>query len=438
MNDESAAASAERVDESGGHHFPSTRLLDRRPTLNQMNLLFSGVMLGWAGVFGSLVSVLFSGAILLAFLRLYQRKIVFPSDRAILAVALAFAFYLAADVISGLFHNDGMVTWRQVAKDIPFLGFAFVYARLCLSRREDVLDAVEWGAISGAFATLLVTSAELTFTAHDRAEGLAGNPGVLAVISSLVYGICLLAAARHEKRKRWVALLSALAAAAALLFTGMRALWPFLLIGPAIPLLVLRPKLHWPAVARGALVAAIPVLVVGYFAYDVVETRVDALVQSVEKVEAGEHDVSLGRRVVIWKHGLEKAEENPIIGSGPGSIKEDSSEVFGVSHYHNFLLNALVKSGVPGVLAILGLFIVPLVVMARRLRPADGTGLAGLSLLLTLQITFLLSGSVGIMLGHDIHDALFIYGTIVACFLVVGKQTLPTTPTLSHAGTASS
>ena len=95
MNDEGAAASAERVDESGGRHVPSTRLLDRRPTLNQMNLLFSGVMLGWAGVFGSGVSVLFSGAILLAFLRLYQRKIVFPSDRAILAVALAFLLNLA-------------------------------------------------------------------------------------------------------------------------------------------------------------------------------------------------------------------------------------------------------------------------------------------------------------------------------------------------------
>jgi hypothetical protein len=198
MNDKGAAASAERGDESGARSLPVTRLFDRRPTLDQMNLLFSGVVLGWAGVVGSVVSVLFSGAILLAFLRLYQRKIVFPSDRAILAIALAFAFYLAADVISGLFHNDGMVTWRQVAKDIPFLGFAFVYARLSLSRREDALDAVERGAILGAFATILVIGAELIFTAHDRAEGLAGNPGVLAVISSLVYGICLLAAVRHE------------------------------------------------------------------------------------------------------------------------------------------------------------------------------------------------------------------------------------------------
>jgi O-antigen ligase len=382
-------------------------------------------------VFGSGVSVLFSGAILLAFLRLYQRKIVFPSDRAILAVALAFAFYLAADVISGLFHNDGMVTWRQVAKDIPFLGFAFVYARLCLSRREDVLDAVERGAISGAFATLLVTGAELTFTAHDRAEGLAGNPGVLAVISSLVYGICLLSAVRHEERKRWVAFLAALAAATALLFTGMRALWPFLLIGPAIPLIVLRPALNWSVVRRGILIAILPLLLIGYMTYDMIATRMEALVEDVERTQVGQDDGSLGKRLVIWKHGLEKAEENPIIGSGPGSIKEDSSEVFGVSHYHNFLLNALVKSGVPGVLAILGLFIVPLVVVARRLRPADGTGLAGLSLLLTLQITFLLSGSVGIMLGHDIHDALFIYGTIVACFLVAGKQTLPIRPIIS-------
>jgi O-antigen ligase len=230
---------------------------------------------------------------------------------------------------------------------------------------------------------------------------------------------------------RWVAFLAALAAATALLFTGMRALWPFLLIGPAIPLIVLRPALNWSVVRRGILIAILPLLLIGYMTYDMIATRMEALVEDVERTQVGQDDGSLGKRLVIWKHGLEKAEENPIIGSGPGSIKEDSSEVFGVSHYHNFLLNALVKSGVPGVLAILGLFIVPLVVVARRLRPADGTGLAGLSLLLTLQITFLLSGSVGIMLGHDIHDALFIYGTIVACFLVAGKQTLPIRPTIS-------
>lgn len=390
-----------------------------------MNLVFSGFMLSWAGVFGSVVSIFFSGAILLAFLRLYQRKIVFPTDRAVLAIAGAFAFYLGVDVLSGLIHDDGLETWQQVAKDIPFLGFAFVYARLSLSRREDVLNAVERGAVWGAFAMLLVIAVELTFTSHGRAEGLAGNPGVLAVISSLVYGFCLLATVRHDGRMRWIALCAALAAAAVLLSTGMRALWPFLLAGPVIPLVILRPALHWPSIFRGALIAVVPLALIGYLTYGVVETRVEALVQSVEKVEAGKADVSLGRRLVIWKFGLEKAAEHPLVGAGPGSIKKDEASVFGFSHYHNFLLNAMVKSGVLGVLAIIGLFIVPLWVLVPRLRSGDEVSLAGLSLLLTIQITFLLSGSVGIMLGHDIHDALFIYGTITSCFLIAGKQTAP-------------
>jgi O-antigen ligase len=406
------------------------KLFHQRPTLDQMNLVFTGILLGWAGVIGSVVSILFIGAILLAFLRLWQGKIVFPADRGILAIAAAFAFFLAADAISAVFNNDGWVTWREVVEDLPFLGFAFVYARLSLSQREDVLDAVERGAICGAFVMLAVTAAELTFTHHNRAEGMAGNPGVLAVIASIIYGICLLAATRRQGRIKWIALSAALAAAATILLTGMRALWPFLLIAPAIPLVVLRPAFDWPAVRRGALVAALPLLAVVYLTHGMVERRLEALAVDVEKAEAGNYDDSIGKRLVMWRNGLDKAVEKPLLGSGPASAKEPNSKSMGYSHYHNFLLNSMIRSGIVGVLAILSLFIVPLWVLVRRLR--DDVALAGLSLLLTLQVTFLLSGSVGIMLGHDIHDTLFIYGTIVASFLIAGKQTIPSAADLSN------
>jgi 5-dehydro-4-deoxyglucarate dehydratase len=50
----------------------------------------------------------------------------------------------------------------------------------------------------------------------------------------------------------------------------------------------------------------------------------------------------------------------------------------------------------------------------------DGVGNIGLALMLALEAAYLLSGSVGIMLGHDILDTLFIYGMIVTSFIVLG------------------
>jgi O-antigen ligase len=399
------------------------RFFRQLPTLDQMNLVFTGILLGWAGVVGSGVSILFSGAILWAFLRLYQRRIVFPADRGILAIAAAFAFYVAADTISALFNDDGWITWREVVEDLPFLGFPFVYARLSLSRREDVIEAVERGAIGGAFIMLAVVAVELIFTPHIRAEGMAGNPGVLAVVASLVYGICLLAATRHRGRTKWLALAAALCAVVTILFTGMRALWPFLLIAPAVQIIILRPAFNWPSVRRGALVAALPLLGVFYLTHGMIEQRLEAAVVDVEKAETGDYDSSIGKRLEIWRNGLDKAVQNPLLGAGPGSARKKDSPSMGFSHYHNFLLNSMIRSGVIGVLAILGLFAIPLWVLVRRVR--DDVGLAGLSLLLSVQIAFLLSGSVGIMLGHDIHDSLFIYSTIVASFLIAGRQTLP-------------
>lgn len=405
---------------------PLGQLVRKGPTLNQSNLLFTGIPLGWAGVIGSAVSVMFGGAVLLAMLRLYQRKIRFPTDRGILAIAAAFAFYIAADVISALFNNHGWVTWREVVEDLPFIGFIFVYARLSFSRRADVLYMVELGAITGTFATAIVVTVELLTGNHSRAEGLAGNPGVLAVIASLAYGVCLIAAVRHNGRTRWVALMAALAAATILLLTGMRALWPFLLIGPIIPLAILRPALDWRAISKGALIAAAPLLLVAYLTHGMVQTRMDALVTGVEQAEAGNYSDSVGKRLVLWKYGLVRAFENPLVGTGPGTAKIETAESLGYSHYHNFLLNAMIRSGLVGVLALIGLFAVPLwvmVPMVRDPRTRDGESLAGLSLLVAMYATFLLSGSVGIMLGHDIHDTIFIYGTIVASFLVRGERT---------------
>src|SRR5690606_33395366 len=86
----------------------------RLPTLDEMNLAFTAAVIGYAGLLGSVVSILVIGAILLAFLRLYQNKIALPTNWDVLAIAAAFAFYCLADAISGAGNFDGWNTLSEV------------------------------------------------------------------------------------------------------------------------------------------------------------------------------------------------------------------------------------------------------------------------------------------------------------------------------------
>lgn len=394
------------------------RLL-RRPTLDESNRLFTLVVIGWGGVVGSLVSILYAGAMLAALPRLYRRQIALPADCGVIAIAAAFALFFTTEALSGAINYEGWPTLRQLASNLPFLGFLLVYARLSLSSRADLMRAVEFGAVSGAFGALVLALVQVGMLDFERAEGAAGNPGVLALISALLYGLCILTAVRRPGRMRWMALVAAIGAAAALLLTGMRALWPMLLVAPFIPLVVLRPKIDPGALRRGALLSALPVALALYLTYGMVGERVESLVADLDRIEEGDYDSSVGKRLKMWHGGLELAAQEPVFGHGPAVSDTKKPELIGYSHLHNFVLNAMVRSGLAGVAAVLALFFVPLWVLVRR--RGDAISLFGVAMLLTLQAAYLMSGLVGIMLGHDILDALFIYGTIVASFLVLGE-----------------
>lgn len=192
-----------------------------------------------------------------------------------------------------------------------------------------------------------------------------------------------------------------------------------LLVAPLIPLVVLRPPMNTRALRRGALVAALPVALALFLTYGMVEERVGDLAADLERIEEGDYDSSVGKRLKIWDGGLQLAAEEPVFGHGPAVADAETPELIGYSHLHNFVLNAMARSGLLGVVAVLALFVVPLFALVHR--RGDAVSLFGLAMLLTLQAAYLMSGMVGIMLGHDILDALFIYGSLVASFLVLGE-----------------
>jgi O-antigen ligase len=400
----------------------------RRPTLDENNQVYTAIMVGWGAVIGSAISFFLSGAILWALFRLYQRKIVLPQQREVILVGAAFALFFFSEALSGAINYGGTETLRQIAENLPFLGFLFVYGRLSLSSREDVLRSVEIGVITGAFGTLLSALFQMLVLDLPRAEGAAGNPGPFALVAAVLYGLAFLIALRRLGWVRNIALVAAIAVAGAMILSGMRALWPILAIAPVISLAIVRPGKNLPSFGRIALPAAVAGLVVVFFTYDVVYERVAKIADDYERViENNDFDNSLGHRIRLWSAGLELAAERPVFGQGPGNAMDLSSErtaeqgrPLNFTHFHNFLLNAMVRSGIVGVAAILILLVAP-VWMATR-TPRDDIGNFGFAMLLTVQAVYILSGLFGIMLGHDITDALFIYSTIVASFLIWNGQ----------------
>ncbi len=65
------------------------------------------------------------------------------------------------------------------------------------------------------------------------------------------------------------------------------------------------------------------------------------------------------------------------------------------------------------------MLIAPLALAARYQR--DEIGTYGLAFLASMEATYLLSGSMGIMFGQDIMDSLFMISTTVGSFLVFGS-----------------
>ncbi len=120
--------------------------------------------------------------------------------------------------------------------------------------------------------------------------------------------------------------------------------------------------------------------------------------------------------------------EHPVLGFGPGSARElmweatlkDGGKPLGYSHFHNFALDALVRSGLFGLIALAAIFVIPLTfALKRRTDPISRFGLA---MLVVIDVTYMMSGTLGIMFHHDILDALFVYSLAVACFLVFGED----------------
>lgn len=358
-------------------------------------------------------------------MRLFRRDFYVDTNLSIVSVAIVFGLFFSIELMSGMASFHGWSTFGELVGGLIFLAFLPIYSRLRLSEREGVRNAIETTALGASFVILGVAMAQAQIFGI-RPEGGAGNAAPFAIACLVVFAITTLASLRSVGYRRLAFGLASIAIGSSVLLAGSRSLWPGLILLPGIIILTYRGHIRRQGLGRlVGMVAVLSVIVLAGSA-SFIKDRIDEGIAELKAAEAGEYYSSWGARLVMWRIGLDLVKEAPLLGYGPGSeaalLEAESRKrvdfTMTYSHFHSAPLQYAIRDGVLGVIALAALLVVPLFVAIRARR--DELGTYGLAFLASVQIAYLLSGVVGIMLGHDILDTLFVSSTVTGLFFVFG------------------
>jgi len=172
--------------------------------------------------------------------------------------------------------------------------------------------------------------------------------------------------------------------------------------------------------------AGIVVLVIGLYMVpgSPVAKRVDQAVSEATRFfELGKVETSVGARLKMWQLGTDYFVEHPLMGAGVGqfahilqaspyckdqALRTDGEEkqvVCVLEHAHNDIVEAASTTGLPGLLTLLGLFLVPAAIFASVMRVCrDRQNYRGISLAgagLGVVMATLISGLTQVTLAHQ-------------------------------------
>ncbi|ATJ83133.1 hypothetical protein BEI_2146 [Halomonas beimenensis] len=231
------------------------------------------------------------------------------------------------------------------------------------------------GVASGAWGSIQRLQGEA------RAEGLGSLDAILFGNLALLLGLCCFAglgwALSQRRRRGWGVLLLAggVGGLLASLLSGTRGGWV------TLPLLlpVFYAGYGHRATARQLVGGLGLVLILGMGAYAVPQTGIQDRLQlgmgHVSRYLDGERGVEVAARVMIWQTSLELIAARPLTGWGEeGAWQERSRRYPSLTRYHhahNDLLEAWVTRGLPGVLVLIALYLLPLRLFWPGLRAGD-------------------------------------------------------------------
>lgn len=344
---------------------------------------------------------------------------------------LAMAALVAVVVLFSKFHFD--VRWREADNRLRLLTapfFAVLVYAWRPSRRWLWLGAL--AGMAGAFALALYQVG----SGVERALGWTANAIVFA--DALIALIVVAVFARPSGELLWTTLACALGVGAVVL-SGSRGVWPGLAIVLVVALMVSggrARKLSW------AVLAALVVTVVASQWIEPLaqQTRLQELASDMDRVKrGGDHESSLGARMTLLQLAGDTFAAYPLTGVGVGRFETvvmatpqcaPPAPRIGfckLGHAHSDAFEWAATMGAPGLLAILAIYLVPLLLFARLLRAQTAgrprsSALAGL----VLVLVYIACGLTQSMFAHQLVASFYAVAVgVLYGFALLERDRLP-------------
>lgn len=291
------------------------------------------------------------------------------------------------------------------------------------------------GITAGLFFALLIVSYQYFVLGDPRPAAW-----VQAIaFANMVAALALIGFARpgDNRRAHAEAWFNVLCAVAILMLNGTRGA-VVALLATLVPMLLIRyrrfnARMFLAAIATSAALAVAAYMVPG----SPVSKRVDMAVQEIQQYEHGNFETSVGVRLKIWQIGMEYFAEHPWTGVGVGQFARilhasefcQRSEAEAVAcileHAHNDIVESASTTGIPGLLTLLGLFLVPAELFRRALLACrDGGSSRGVSLGgagLAVVMASLICGLTQVTTAHQ-ANVVFYAGVIGLLLGLAGRE----------------
>jgi len=284
--------------------------------------------------------------------------------------------YLAIATVATGFSPVPMAAAKGLIKLLSYLG-VYALIRELLAQRPLWWDRLVAALLGGGLLSSVMALRQLYGPTEElagwadpnsvaegtiRIYGPLGNPNLLAGYLVPILPLAIAALLRWKGwGQRLFAATTLLCAATATLFSYSRGGWLAMLAGLGVMglLLVLRSIRHWPPLWKRILPLCLLVVAVAVVA--VAATQVEPVRTRVASLLAGRGDSSNNFRINVWMSALAMVQDRPWLGIGPGNAAFNSvyplyqQPRFNALSAYSVPLEVLVETGIPGLLATLGL-----------------------------------------------------------------------------------
>lgn len=386
---------------------PAARWLNGTKVFTLLLFLLPVVALNLRKGVGLIEVMVLVGAICYALPLWRRRKELFGPARYII---LAFAFSLASATAS-LLRDELTMSW--IDNSIRQLVIAALIGLIVLTRPK-----VTWfwkGLIVGCLGVAAIAICQRFILHMARAEGF--HMAILFGDISMTMGLMALVSIPFFSRTRW-SLLPWIAFGCGVLasiLSGARGGWAAILLA-AIPLYLYRS--HWIGRKQWISIGICGVMLACIFCVPQfgVAKRMAEVSTDINQYLDGNSNSSSGARLEMWHGAWMLVDEHPLLGVGRPKFNEGLKSLIDQGklnpsvgiyrHAHNEFLNALATEGAVGAIALLGLYLAPLVFfirVAKKGLAARPYAVAGVLLVLS----FVHYGMTQVMFAHHVGVAFY-------------------------------